>query len=516
MNPAEWIMRAARVSPGAPALFRGETLVADYAGLARTVACVAGGLRGAFGLKRGDRVAIFMTNRTEYLEAMYGIWHAGLVAVPINAKLHPKEAEYILRDSGAKLVLASEDVGGPLAALGLGGVEIVMEGAPFEALKAAATMAAPEPVGEDELIWLFYTSGTTGKPKGVMLSAGNMAAMAFGYLADVSPVERRDATLYAAPMSHGAGIYSLMYMIAGARHVCPESGGFEPAEIADLAPKIGRISMFAAPTMIHRLVAHMRKTGGTGEGIDTIVYGGGPMHLADIVDAVKVMGDRFVQIYGQGECPMAISVLPRDMVSGRDHAEWRARAGSVGYAQAVSRIRIAGAGGAALPAGEIGEIEVAGPAVMQGYWRNETATRETLVNGWLRTGDMGALDEGGLLTLHDRSKDMIISGGTNIYPREVEEALLHHPDVDEVAVVGRPHADWGEEVVACIVTVEGRALDEAALDAHCRGLIAGFKRPKAYLSLPRLPKNNYGKVVKTELRELVAGGGASGGQGRGT
>lgn len=505
MNPAEWIMRAARVSPGAPALFRGETLVSDYAGFARACACVAGGLRGAHGLERGDRAAIFMTNRTEYLEAMYGIWHAGLVAVPINAKLHPKEAEFILRDSGAKLVIASEDAGGALAALRLDGVEIVMVGEAFDRLKAAAPMAAPAPVGEDDLIWLFYTSGTTGRPKGVMLSAGNMAAMAFGYLADVSPVERRDATLYAAPMSHGAGLYSLMYMIAGARHVCPESGGFEPAEIADLAPRIGRVSMFAAPTMIHRLVAHMRRTCGAGEGIDTIVYGGGPMHLADIVDAVKVMGDRFVQIYGQGECPMAISVLPREMVSGRERVDWRARAGSVGYAQAVSLIRITDPEGGEAPAGEIGEIEVSGPAVMKGYWRNERATGETLVNGWLRTGDMGALDEGGLLTLHDRSKDVIISGGANIYPREVEEALLHHPDVDEVAVVGRPHADWGEEIVACVVTVEGRALDEAALDAHCQGLIARFKRPKAYLSLPRLPKNNYGKVVKTELRELVAG-----------
>lgn len=148
---------------------------------------------------------------------------------------------------------------------------------------------------------------------------------------------------------------------------------------------------------------------------------------------------------------------------------------------------------------------------MKGYWRNEKATRETLVDGWLRTGDMGALDESGMLALHDRSKDVIISGGANIYPREVEEALLHHSDVDEVAVVGRPHPDWGEEVVACVVTVEGRALDEAALDAHCRGMIARFKRPKAYLALPRLPKNNYGKVVKTELRALVADAGARSG-----
>lgn len=345
MNPAEWIMRAARVTPDAPALFRGEALVADYAGFARATAGVAAGLRGAHGLERGERVAIFMTNRTEYLEALYGVWHAGLVAVPINAKLHPKEAGFILRDSDAKLVLASEDVGTPLAALGLADIEIVMVGTPFDRLKAAAPMPAPASIGADDLIWLFYTSGTTGRPKGVMLSAGNLAAMAFGYLADVSPVERRDATLYAAPMSHGAGLYSLMFAIAGARHVCPESGGFEPTEIAGLAPKIGRVSMFAAPTMIHRLVAHMRKTGGTGEGIDTIVYGG---------RCTWPISSMRLRSWATGSCRS----------TGRANARWRSRFcrgrscltaltpnGGRGRVRSATRRRFRGSGSSALTDG---------------------------------------------------------------------------------------------------------------------------------------------------------------------
>ena len=261
--------------------------------------------------------------------------------------------------------------------------------------------------------------------------------------------------------------------------------------------------MFAAPTMIRRLVDYAAQHGLDGDGIKTITYGGGPMYVADIMDAVETMGPRFVQIYGQGECPMAITFLSRELVTDREHPRWRERLGSVGVHQSCTEVRVVDEEGRALPPGVSGEIIAAGPAVMPGYWNNPEATAATIKDGWLWTGDIGALDEDGFLTLHDRSKDVIISGGANIYPREIEEVLLTHPDVSEVAVVGKPDLEWGEEVVAFVVPAAGRQLDADVLDELCRSEIARFKRPKRYLQLDELPKNNYGKVLKTDLRERL-------------
>ena len=304
-------------------------------------------------------------------------------------------------------------------------------------------------------------------------------------------------------MSHGAGLYNFIGILRGARHVVPQSGRFDPAEILTLASDLGNISMFAAPTMVKRLVDHARSTGSDGRGLKTVVYGGGPMYLADVVEAVDVMGPRFVQIYGQGESPMTITALSRDLVADRSHPRWRERAASVGTAHSCVRVRVADTDGNDVPPGEIGEILVQGATVMRGYWGNAQATADTIRDGWLWTGDTGALDEDGFLTLHDRSRDVIISGGANIYPREVEETLLQHADVHEVAVVGRTDPDWGEEVVAFVVPSPGAEVDEKALDTHCLDRIARFKRPKSYFLVDELPKNNYGKVLKTALRDQL-------------
>jgi long-chain acyl-CoA synthetase len=230
------------------------------------------------------------------------------------------------------------------------------------------------------------------------------------------------------------------------------------------------------------------------------------MYLADISDAIATMGQRFVQIYGQGESPMTITALGRDWHKRSDHPRYLQRLASVGTAQSVMQVRVTDRDGKPLPAGETGEVEAKGTAVMLGYWNNPNANAETLKDGWLRTGDVGRLDQDGFLTLSDRSKDVIISGGTNIYPREVEEALLTHPDVREVSAIGVPDPDWGEIVVACVVLEQGVSADDGRLDAHCLASIARFKRPKRYVYLDALPKNNYGKVLKTSLREMMANG----------
>ena len=502
MNIAEWLYATARLSPAAPALLTGEAVDADYAAFARRASGLAAGLRHEFGVNPGDRVAILMKNRTQYLEALYGIWWAGAVAVPINAKLHPKEAAVILDDCAASLlVVAGRDDSLAEKADHIAILEV--GGADWRSLCGAAPMPRPAQRAGDDLAWLFYTSGTTGKPKGVMLSHANIVAASLCYPVDVDSVLPGDAALYAAPMSHGAGLYNFIHVRRGCRHVIPASGGFDPAEILSLSARLRDVSFFAAPTMVRRLVEYAKANGESGGGIRSIIYGGGPMYLADIEEAVATFGPRFIQIYGQGESPMTITALSRDQIADRTETNWRDRLASVGTPQSCVELRIADSEGKTLPPGEVGEVIVAGPQVMKGYWRNDQATAETLRDGWLWTGDLGRMDENGFLTLTDRSKDVIISGGANIYPREVEEVLLTHPCVVEASVVGRRHPDWGEEVVAFVVVSAGSNVDAAALEAHCMAEIARFKRPKHYIFVPELPKNNYGKIVKTELRKRL-------------
>ncbi|MCB2074429.1 MAG: AMP-binding protein [Novosphingobium sp.] len=504
MNLALWLHRAARLWPDRPALLHGADVVADYAAFADRAARLAARLCDEFHFVSGDRAALFLKNSPDYLTILYAVWYAGGAVVPINAKLHPREAGWIVANAQAKLLFADPGVAEEIAD------HCRDEGHETLPADAQAGDALPQPApaarAGSDLAWLFYTSGTTGRPKGVMMSHAMLTDMALTYFADVDEVRGEDAALYAAPMSHGAGIYNFMHVLRGARHVVPRSGGFDADEIIALAPQLGSVHMFAAPTMVSRLLAAAKDAGWHGEGLRTVVYGGGPMYLADIEAALDWFGDRFVQIYGQGECPMAITALSRELLADRAHPRWAERAASVGLAQSCVEVAVVGEDAMPLAAGETGEIIVRGVPVMQGYWRNKQASAAAVRDGWLWTGDMGALDEDGFLTLKDRSKDVIISGGTNIYPREVEEALLVHPDVAEVSVIGQPDPDWGENVAAFVVARSGCSPTPETLDAHCRDHIARFKRPKLYRFVTALPKNAYGKVLKTELRGMLAGG----------
>jgi long-chain acyl-CoA synthetase len=457
-------------------------------------------------VKPGDRIALFMENCPEYLEVLYGIWFAGLIAVPINAKLHPRETLFALQDSGASALFVSEALSTDLLAL-LGGapaVKHVFIPGRDEYARLLASEAVTEPLyrAPEDLAWLFYTSGTTGRPKGVMISHRNLLAMTMCYFTDVDQVTPQDAIVYAAPISHGAGMYNFAHVLMAARHVVPESGGFDPQELVALSHHHGRVAMFAAPTMVKRLVDHVGQSGSDPSGFRTVVYGGGPMYAEDIRQALDIMGDCFVQIYGQGESPMTITALSRAHLADRHHPRYDQRIASVGVAQSLVEVRVGDAEGRPVTTDKVGEVLVRGETVMQGYWQNPEATAATIGDGWLFTGDVGSLDEDGFLTLKDRSKDVVISGGSNVYPREVEEVLLRHPSLAEVAVIGRRHPEWGEVVVAFVVARPGAIPGEAELDALCLEQIARFKRPKAYRFVTALPKNNYGKVLKTELREL--------------
>jgi acyl-CoA synthetase (AMP-forming)/AMP-acid ligase II len=502
VNIARLLERSARVHTTRPALAFGTEVVADYAQFFERSARLARALQDHMGIAPGDRIGLFSANHPAYLEAMYAAWIAGAAVVPMNAKLHAREAEWILRDSGARACWTDRV-----------GAQALRESATVEArlldLDDTAGLRAVEflPLATraaGDLAWLFYTSGTTGRPKGVMLSHGNLLHATQCFLADVHGVAVGEALVHAAPQSHGSGLYNFAYVAEGGLNVVPDSRAFDESEVLDLTARYPGMCMFAAPTMVKRLVAAERARPGRAQGLGTIIYGGGPMYVADIQDAIAAMGQKFAQIYGQGESPMTITVLPRHVIAEQEHPRYLERLASVGHVQLCMELSIRDAAGRELACGEVGEVCARGPAVMQGYWNNPAATQEAIRDGWLYTGDVGVLDADGFLTLKDRSKDLIISGGTNIYPREVEEVLLTHPAVQEVSVIGVPDDEWGESVLAFVVA-EG--VDAAELDAYCLQHIARFKRPRHYRFVRHLPKSNYGKVLKTELRLIAQSAG---------
>nr|WP_235588894.1 AMP-binding protein [Halomonas chromatireducens] len=448
-------------------------------------------------------MAIYMKNRPAYLDALLAAWYAGLVVVPINAKLHCREVDFILEDSGSRLLISDSTPEAPLAStarqLMPDSPNFVPDGKPLAApIDRASTSAA----------WIFYTSGTTGRPKGATLSHGNLACMSNCYLTNVERVKAHHVLAHFAPLSHGSGIYVIPYLMRGCANLVPASASFDESEFVDLVNRHQGLAMFLAPTMIRRLVDHLDATD-TALSLDhlqAIVYGGGPMYERDLRDALATFGSRLVQIYGQGESPMTISVMSRE-----EHASYAEASDTssdlqslvpVGRPHPQVEVAILDAEGTLLPDGEEGEICVRGDSVMLGYWNAPEATDEALRDGWLRTGDIGRMEADGTLFLTDRVKDVIISGGTNIYPREVEEVLLQHPAVHEASVVGVHHPVWGEEVVA-FVSLHG-TVEPEALDQHCLARMARFKRPKRYQILDALPKNAYGKIVKTELRKRLA------------
>jgi acyl-CoA synthetase (AMP-forming)/AMP-acid ligase II len=490
--------QAATRYPDRGAIYRGTQQVATFAELRSRALKIAASLRRIY--TPGERISIMTENAPEYVELFFGVWAAGMAVAPINAKLHPREAVEILEDSGSVILFVSAKLAP--------GIEQALEtsassrcrrivigsseyAALFEEEWAGTIVPTPE-----ALAWLFYTSGTTGRSKGAMLSHRNLMAMTVAHLADVEAVDEDASLLHPAPMSHGSGLYIPAYIARGARQVVPESAGFDPAEFMSLGNVHPACSVFFAPTMVQRLRLEAERSGNRPANLRTIVYGGGPMYVEEIKKSLTIFGQVFVQIYGQGESPMTITGLRR-----ADHAlDDDAILGSVGFARIGVEVAVVTPDGKPVPAGEVGEIVCRGDVVMSGYWNNPKATADAIRDGWLFTGDMGSFDRHGYLTLRDRSKDVVISGGTNIYPREVEEALLKHADVAEVCIVGEPNEEWGEIVVAFVVARDGSALDGRMLDAHCQEHIARFKRPKRYIFVKELPKSNYGKVLKRALR----------------
>ncbi|MBL8651138.1 MAG: AMP-binding protein [Sphingopyxis sp.] len=499
MNIAGVLGAAARLHAGRTAVAWIDRPVWTYAQLWDRAATLAAGFAAA-GLKPGDRVVMAMSNAPAYYEVLIGAWIAGLVPAPQNCRLHAAEIAFAAQDCGARLCIATPDLAAPLAAA-LGGLcpLLDVDGADFAALHGhgAAEVVVRAPT---DAALLFYTSGTTGKPKAAIHTHRTLNAMLVSFLADSGAVVE-DHILHIAPMSHASGFLGLSYLARGRGNIVLPTGAFDPDLIARAAAAFGSLSFFAVPTIVRRLTLPDCLDETTIASIHRIFFGGAPMYLEDLKRAIARFGSgRLWHLYGQGETPNTITHLPPHLLGAPGDPDYADRLASVGVARSGVSVRILRDDGTAAATGEVGEVAVQGDTLMAGYWNRPEATVAAMKDGWLRTGDLGRLDARGFLTLVDRSKDMIISGGSNVYPREIEEALLTHPGVAECAVVGQADPEWGETAVAFIVTA-GTAPDPADLDAHVLARLARYKRPRAYHFLSELPKNAYGKVLKTALRD---------------
>ena len=509
MNIANLLVAAARSFGTAPAATVGGTACYDYAQFLLRVAKLATSLAACFGGQPGGRVAIVAKNCPEYMEVMWAAWLAGLCVVPVNAKLHPKELAYIFGNADVKVCFASADLADALGAVAaeIAALERVFffGSGDYTALFDAPPCAVRD-VEPGAPAWLFYTSGTTGHPKGATLTHRTLLGMVLRYYPDIDALSPRDAIVHAAPFSHATGLFSLAHVAKASKHVFPESPSFDEAELATLMNGCERASIFLAPTMLNRFVAHAGSAAMQVEKVRTVIYGGAPMYLEDLKRALQRFGPRLCQLYGQGESPNTITWVSKALHADTGHPRYEERLATVGIPRTGIDVRIADDAGRELPAGEIGEVLVRSEMNMAGYWGNPEATEKALAGGWLHTGDLGCFDHEGFLTLKDRSKDVIISGGSNVYPREVEEVLLRHEGVVEVAVIGRPSSEWGEEVFAFVVLKPGSRVSTAELDRCCLDNIARFKRPRGYEFVSSLPKNNYGKVLKKDLRARMQTG----------
>ncbi|HTC81797.1 MAG TPA: long-chain fatty acid--CoA ligase [Acidimicrobiia bacterium] len=513
MNIGRMLANTASRLPDRPAVTWGDRTL-SYRDLDRRSDALARGLAG-LGVRPGARVGVYMRNRPEVLEAMFACFKAGYCLVPLNSRLTADEVAFQLGDAGAAAIVTDGEgqlVAGA-GAEGTGATVVVASPHPslddgahdLEAVVAAGgdRGGAAVPVERDHLAWLFYTSGTTGRPKGAMLSHGNLAFVTASWLADLTPLSEDDVTLHAAPLSHGAGFHALAATARGAHQVIPTGTRFDPVAVLDLLRGSGTTNTWLVPTQIVMLT-DAAAVGPVGlPRLRHVVYGGAPFPPAELRRALEVFGPVFVQLYGQGETPMTATVLPA-----ADHAaalagEGPERLASAGYARPGMDVRVLDGDDRDAPAGAVGEVCLRGPAVMLGYWNQEDATADTLRNGWLHTGDLGRMDEAGYLYLLDRAKDLIITGGSNVYAVEVEAALAGHPSVRDVAVVGVADRTWGELVVAVVVSDRPGEQVEAGLAAHCASVLAAYKRPRRYVFTDALPRNAYGKVLKRELRETL-------------
>jgi acyl-CoA synthetase (AMP-forming)/AMP-acid ligase II len=509
MNAGQFLTRAAERHPERPAWIDARRVVpfrqaADRVGrLAQALISLGG--------QPGDRVGVLIPNCPEGLEAILAPMQAGMVAVPMNIRLHPNEHAYMLNDSRAFVLIAGAELRPHVSQMRehLETVKHFIFAGPGEGgdlsyealLECQGSLASSPAIEADDLAWIFYTSGTTGHPKGAMLTHRVLITMAEQFLLDIDPVVPSDVLLHAAPITHGSGLAMFHHLARGSASAFPAVRSFDPVGIFQAIERHRATTMFLVPTMINVLVGSAERGRYDLSSLKTVFYGGAPMYVEQLTEALRAFGPIFVQVFGQGEAPMTCTSLPKDEhLVGDDPIKLR-RLASAGRATTAVQVRIVDENDRPVPPDTMGEIVVRGDLVMKGYWNRPDATAETLRGGWLHTGDIGSLDQDGYLYITDRKKDMIISGGSNIYPREIEEVICQHPAVFEVSVIGVPDDKWGEAVKALVVLRPGELATEDEIIEHCKRHLASYKKPQSVEFLPGLPKNAYGKVLKRELRD---------------
>jgi acyl-CoA synthetase (AMP-forming)/AMP-acid ligase II len=500
MDPATVLERSARHFARRPAVVDGARVL-DFATLDERVNRLANGLLG-LGLRPGDRVVDLQHNAHTYIESDLALAKAGLVRVAVNPRLTAADWAFITADAGARGLLFGRGFAGPAEELlaKVDGIDVVVgveagPGRRYEAVLAAASPDRPARRRPDPgtLLSLNYSSGTTGRPKGCMRTVANRMASLRDMLLDLfqGGLGPDDVFLHAGPLTHASGLFVLPHLAAGACQVLLER--FDPAGALELIQRHRVTGTVLVPTMVERVAAEDLATRDLSS-LARVAYAGAPMRPDRIEAANRALGGTMLQFYGMVEAIPPLTVLGQ--------AEHRAgrRLGSAGRAVLGAELELVDEAGRPVPDGADGELVVAGDHVMAGYWGLEDATGKALRDGRLWTGDVARRDPDGYVTIVDRRDDMIITGGYNVFPREVEDVLASDPAVAEVAVVGMPDPDWGQAVTALVVARPGAAVDPDRLRARCRERLAAFKRPKRIEVVAALPRTPAGKVDKKAIR----------------
>lgn len=509
MNLGNFLSQAARRNPDEIALVHGDHRW-RWNELEARVDAMAYALVHEFGVRKGDRILVHSANCNQMFESMFAAFRAGAVWVPTNFRQLPEEVAYLAESSGARLVIfqaafeahaeacraAGEQIG---SCIPIGASRV---GEDYDAIVARnlGKSISPVAVDRDDPCWYFYTSGTTGRPKAAVLTHGQMAFVINNHIGDLFPATtHRDRSIVVAPLSHGAGIHQLCQVARGATTILLPSEKLDIPQFWALVEKWRVNNLFAVPTIVKLLIEDPSVDRYDHSSLRYVIYAGAPMYRADQKKALEKLGAVLVQYFGLGEVTGAITVLPPAFHSAEDGPD--ARIGTCGFERTGMQLQIQDDDGNEVPAGATGEICVIGPAVFAGYYRNPEANAKAFRNGWFRTGDLGHVDAQGFLYITGRASDMFISGGSNVYPREIEEKLLMHPDISEAAIVGVPDPVWGEVGIAVCVARDGASVDAAALREWLDGKIARYKLPKKIVFWSEMPKSAYGKITKKLIRE---------------